>query len=482
LSAYIHARNKLKTSVLYRCDFLLCQCSQRVKLKRKIRVYTSDWVQTPIVCGLIQPGIILPAIFERDLSESEINHIIIHELIHIKRFDYLIKPSSVLALCIHWFNPIIWLGFILSQKDMEMSCDEKVISVLGHDIRNEYATSLIRLAVKQNRMLDCGLLAFDENNIKSRIKRIMNFKKPGFWMVTVSIVLLIALGVILLTNGSGQFDGSIVNKDKTSTGAAYYVENGEYHDHDIQEKEAVLVPSPGDEAATEITSINLIQPDGRSPIKAELRCGKDITLRLGTLEAIVKTGLNGIDISVLKERYSLVDVGDGIVGVIEKVLSARGECIVVNFYKYNDEHIGKVWSNSDLSAQIQNISEGHVELYFPKYDFKHELQLTKDEMNHWEQKAAELKDNNIKIDDGYYSEIKDNLLIDAIAYHITNLDDSGEKKVMILSEVRTVGAKTPYIRGRAVITIKNNNGVLSMEDIVFERESTKGESLFDYFS
>ncbi|NLC68889.1 MAG: hypothetical protein GX754_08975 [Clostridiaceae bacterium] len=319
-----------------------------------------------------------------------------------------------------------------------------------------------------------------ENNIKSRIKRIMNFKKPGFWMVTVSIVLLIALGVILLTNGSRQFDGSTVSGDRTSAGAAYHVENDEYHD--VHGKEIALVSSQGDEAATEISSINLIQTDGKSSIKAELRCGKNITLRLGTLEAIVKTGLDGIDINILKERYSLVDFGDNIIGVIEKVPSARGEFIIVNFYKYNDEQIQELWSNSDLSARIQNISGGYVELYFSKYNFKHKLQLTEYEMNHWEQKAAELKDNNIKIDDGYYSEIKDNLLIDAIAYHIENLDNSGEKKVMILSEVRTVGAKTPYIRDRAVITIKNNNGVLSMEDIVFERESTKGESLFDYFS
>jgi beta-lactamase regulating signal transducer with metallopeptidase domain len=103
------------------------------------------------------------------------------------------------------------VSFILSQKDMEMSCDEKVISVFGHDIRNEYATSLIRLAVKQNRILNCGLLAFGESNIKSRIKGIMNFKKPGFWLGTVAIVFLIALGAMLLTNG--QFDDPMLMRN-----------------------------------------------------------------------------------------------------------------------------------------------------------------------------------------------------------------------------------------------------------------------------
>jgi beta-lactamase regulating signal transducer with metallopeptidase domain len=210
--AYLHTRNKLKTAVLYKCGSLISRCSQKIKLKRKIKIYTSDRIQTPVVCGLIQPRIILPSVFERDLKESEPRHIITHELIHIKRFDYLIKPLSVLVLCVHWFNPVIWMSFILLRKDMEMSCDEKVISVSDHDIRKEYATSLINLAVKQNRLLNCGLLAFGENNTKSRIKGIMSFKKSGFWLGTAVVVILTVIGVILLTNG--QFDGAIVNNEQ----------------------------------------------------------------------------------------------------------------------------------------------------------------------------------------------------------------------------------------------------------------------------
>lgn len=211
---YFHTRNKLKIAVLYKCDSLISHCSQKIKLKKKIQIYISDRIQTPIVCGLIQPRIILPSVFEQDLREAEIRHIITHELVHIKRFDYLIKPLSVLALCVHWFNPVIWMSFILSQKDMEMSCDEKVISVFDHDIRKEYATSLIRLAVKQNGILNCGLLAFGESNIKSRIKGIMSFKKHGFRLGTAAVVFLAAIGVMLLTNG--QFDGPIVNNEQRS--------------------------------------------------------------------------------------------------------------------------------------------------------------------------------------------------------------------------------------------------------------------------
>ncbi|NSW91749.1 MAG: hypothetical protein HPY74_13955 [Firmicutes bacterium] len=199
--AYFHTWQRLKTAILYKNNCLVSGCTRKLKLKRKVQIYTSDRIHTPVVCGLVKPHIVLPLALAQNCNESELKHIITHELVHVKRLDYIIKPLSVLALCVHWFNPVIWLGFILSQKDMEMSCDEKVLSVCNNDIRSEYAASLIKLAVNQGVLLNGGLLAFGESNIKSRIKGIMNFKKPGFWLGTTAIIILIAFGIVLLTNG-----------------------------------------------------------------------------------------------------------------------------------------------------------------------------------------------------------------------------------------------------------------------------------------
>ena len=201
---YLRACYRLREAVLYKDKDLISQCSRKLKLKRKVQIYISDKIHTPVVCGLIKVRIILPLDFIQGCNELELKHIMTHELVHIKRFDYLLKPLSVLALCVHWFNPVIWLSFIVSQKDMEMSCDEKVMSVFEHDIRSEYATSLIKLAAKQNLLLDGGLLGFGERNIKSRIKGIMSFKKPGFWIEAVTIIILVAIGLLLLTNGRSK--------------------------------------------------------------------------------------------------------------------------------------------------------------------------------------------------------------------------------------------------------------------------------------
>lgn len=202
--AYFHTSHRLKEAVLYKHDSLISDCCRILKLKRNIKIYTYDKINTPVVCGLINTRIILPLSLSQGCSESELNHIIIHELVHIKRFDYILKPLYVLALCVHWFNPVVWISFILSQKDMEMSCDARVMSVWDNDIRSEYAETLIKLASSQNVLLNGGLLAFGESNIKSRIKGIMRFKKPEFWLGTAALVILIAIGVLLLTNGQSE--------------------------------------------------------------------------------------------------------------------------------------------------------------------------------------------------------------------------------------------------------------------------------------
>lgn len=166
-------------------------------------------INTPAVCGLIKVRIILPIFIIEEYSELELKHIITHELVHIKRLDYLLKPLSIFALCIHWFNPVIWIAFILSQKDMEMSCDEKVMSIHDGDIRKEYAGSLIKLATKQNILLNGGLLAFGESNIKKRIRGVMNFKKPKLWLGVITTIMLIAIGVAFLSDADyGEIDKS----------------------------------------------------------------------------------------------------------------------------------------------------------------------------------------------------------------------------------------------------------------------------------
>ncbi len=173
-----------------------------IKLKNKLTIATliddnifeTDQIRTPFVMGIIKPKIFIPV----NIPDEEFNYILKHEQTHIKRYDYIIKLLSFLALTIHWFNPLMWLSYFLMSKDMEMSCDETVIKSTGEDIRTKYSNSLLSLSVKQSGLL--VPLAFGESNVKSRIKNILNYKKTSFWIFATVIAIVAGIVVALGTN------------------------------------------------------------------------------------------------------------------------------------------------------------------------------------------------------------------------------------------------------------------------------------------
>ncbi len=158
-------------------------------------VFETDKITSPFLCGLIKPQIYLPM----DLNGNEENYVLYHEQTHIARKDHLIKPLAFLVLSLHWFNPFMWLAFILMSRDLEMSCDERVISKLDSEGKAGYSTALMRLAMKRPR-LSWSPLAFGESNVKRRIKNVLNFKKPAGWVVAVSVILAILLGIACAAN------------------------------------------------------------------------------------------------------------------------------------------------------------------------------------------------------------------------------------------------------------------------------------------
>ena len=175
----------------------------------KDNIYRSDNVDTPFVLGLIQPKIYLP----NSLSESEKEYIILHEQTHIKRFDHAVRFISYLAVCIHWFNPLVWIAFWLSGKDMEMSCDESVIRQLGHRVKKEYSQSLLNLSTGRRR-IGMTPLAFGEGDTKGRIKNILSFKKPKFYIIIGAVMILIVAIFGLLSNPKrDEPDLSLLNID-----------------------------------------------------------------------------------------------------------------------------------------------------------------------------------------------------------------------------------------------------------------------------
>lgn len=158
-------------------------------------VYIMKGLETAFIMGFMHPKIYLP----EGLSADEKKYITLHEETHIKRYDHITKLLFFSALCLHWFNPLVWLAFSLSNRDMEMSCDEAVIKKLGDGIKKEYSSSLLSLATGK-RIINGTLLAFGEGDTKDRIKNVLNYKKPRFWIVAVSLAAVIYLSIGLLSN------------------------------------------------------------------------------------------------------------------------------------------------------------------------------------------------------------------------------------------------------------------------------------------
>jgi len=167
-------------------------------------VYRASNINSPFVLGLFKPKIYLPP----HLKSHERDYILLHEQTHISRFDHVVKVMAFVILVLHWFNPLAWVSFILMGKDMEMSCDERVIKKMGGAIKKDYSMTLLSLATG-NRIIGAGPLSFGEGGIKERVKNVLNFKKPSHIILVLSLILVIALSVGLSMNRtSGHTAGS----------------------------------------------------------------------------------------------------------------------------------------------------------------------------------------------------------------------------------------------------------------------------------
>ncbi|MFF2176530.1 M56 family metallopeptidase [Lysinibacillus sp. NPDC058147] len=186
----------------------------------KDNIYETDQIATPFVLGFINPKIYIPI----DMSDHELSYILLHEQIHIKRRDYLIKPLAFMMLIIHWFNPLMWLSYALMSKDMEMSCDESVVNKMGNQIKRSYSTSLLTLAVKKG--LPTGSpLAFGESNVKARIKNILTYRQASKRTIAAYMLVIVALVVGCTANPKPQQSLHGYNIDQLMENKTLYVGN-----------------------------------------------------------------------------------------------------------------------------------------------------------------------------------------------------------------------------------------------------------------
>ncbi|MBC8569701.1 M56 family metallopeptidase [Zongyangia hominis] len=201
---FVRIKLRLRTAVALRNRAIVKECVRIVGIRRKVQVYQSNLFTTPVVSGIIRPKIILPDYLNLE-NEAVLRYILIHELVHIRRQDMLTKLLSLLAATIHWFNPLVWVAFFLSGKDMESACDERVLSFAPEDIRTDYARSLLAMAIRQQNLpLAAGMVAFGESNVRTRIRDIMKYQKRTAVAVALAALILVASSCTLLSNAKPQ--------------------------------------------------------------------------------------------------------------------------------------------------------------------------------------------------------------------------------------------------------------------------------------
>ena len=184
--SYWRLRRKVDTAVRY-----------------KDNIFQSENVKSPFVLGIIKPRIYLPF----NMNGQDLEHVIAHEQAHIHRKDHWWKPFGFLLLTIHWFNPLVWLAYVLLCRDIELACDERVIKELGNEQRADYTQALVACSVNRRMIAACPL-AFGEVGVKDRVKSVMNYKKPAFWGVVLAVIVCVFVAVCFLTNPVTKNNGT----------------------------------------------------------------------------------------------------------------------------------------------------------------------------------------------------------------------------------------------------------------------------------
>ena len=284
-------------------------------LKRKVKnavrfrdnIYVSGKVSSPFILGFFRPRIYLP----EGMEEVTRDCVTAHELSHIHRKDHLWKPLGFLLLSLHWFNPLMWLAYVLLCRDIEMACDEKAIRPMERAQRANYSQALLQCSVSRRAITVCPL-AFGEVSVKQRIKSVLNYRKPGFWIVLVSLILCAVLAVCFLTDPKEEFSAF---RDKqlavwTQEGAVDTEGNSQWNFYEITtfEKE----PLPGGSSAVfsvkELTDSGIwikfepsLLQDGDMVKEVFLKVSDQITLMSPSSAGMIRYVFSFIDNSAIGE-------------------------------------------------------------------------------------------------------------------------------------------------------------------------------------
>ena len=204
--SYLRCLMEFRTALPVRSHYVEKWLGER-PLKRRISVRQSDRISAPLTYGIFRPVILLPKKMDWK-KEKQLQYVLSHEYVHICRYDTVTKLVAALALCIHWFNPFVWVMYLLFNRDIELACDESVIRQLGEKSKSAYSLMLIDMEAAKSGLLPfCN--SFSKNAIEERITAVMKTKKPSLFVICIAAVLIVGVTTAFATSaaGMGETDG-----------------------------------------------------------------------------------------------------------------------------------------------------------------------------------------------------------------------------------------------------------------------------------
>ncbi|MCR5608489.1 MAG: M56 family metallopeptidase [Lachnospiraceae bacterium] len=195
-------------------SFIVFKLKLRASIPYEKNIWLSDYISAPFIIGIIKPQIYLPS----NIDKQDIENVLAHECAHIKRKDHVWKLIGFIITSVYWFNPVIWIAYNLFCKDIEIACDEKVVSKLELPLRKSYANSLVSLSLPKKMLYSCPL-SFSTLGVKERVEKVVFYRKPSLYVFIVSIVVFSFIGLCFLTNpgiAEGKVDNVEINTDKNS--------------------------------------------------------------------------------------------------------------------------------------------------------------------------------------------------------------------------------------------------------------------------
>ncbi len=303
LVSYVHCRMEFRTS-LPASDAFAQEWLRTHPLRRRLTVRTSDRIAAPLTYGILRPVILLPRKTNWS-NETQLQYVLTHEYIHICRWDALTKLIAAATLCIHWFNPLVWLMFLLFNRDIELSCDECLIRRYGSESRSSYALTLIDMEEEKSGLLPL-YNSFSKHAIEERITAIMKTKKLSWAASFLGAVVLITVVLIFATSAKADISGFAQDseaKDARDTLTSYLTARGELRDD--------MTLADGTPVVWDMETAKEISPDGFSCYAFDLRFPDDAdtgeTAGSYAVSADLKTFYHYSSADDLWEAYPVAD-------------------------------------------------------------------------------------------------------------------------------------------------------------------------------